>query len=100
MTTFFGCVSLYFTFFAFIQSAKLKKLPPFMTVSLLRFSFDFAKCERYKETGRYSFPITINLQPFCEQVLDLRLCTFTITFLGCFLSFFIAFQMCVHAKMP
>lgn len=42
-----------------------------MTVSLLRFSFDFAKCERYKETGRYSFPFTINLQPFCEQVLHL-----------------------------
>uniref|UniRef100_A0A671TUG1 Ubiquitin specific peptidase 40 n=1 Tax=Sparus aurata TaxID=8175 RepID=A0A671TUG1_SPAAU len=52
------------------KSAKLKKLPPFMTVSLLRFSFDFAKCERYKETGRYSFPITINLQPFCEQESD------------------------------
>ncbi|TKS86795.1 Ubiquitin carboxyl-terminal hydrolase 40 [Collichthys lucidus] len=49
------------------KSAKLKKLPPFMTMSLLRFSFDFAKCERYKETGRYSFPFTINLQPFCEQ---------------------------------
>nr|XP_046268138.1 ubiquitin carboxyl-terminal hydrolase 40 isoform X2 [Scatophagus argus] len=49
------------------KSAKLKKLPPFMTMSLLRFSFDFAKCERYKETGRYSFPLTINLQPFCEQ---------------------------------
>ncbi|XP_051242887.1 ubiquitin carboxyl-terminal hydrolase 40 isoform X2 [Dicentrarchus labrax] len=49
------------------KSAKLRKLPPFMTMSLLRFSFDFAKCERYKETGRYSFPFTINLQPFCEQ---------------------------------
>ncbi|KAG7224082.1 hypothetical protein INR49_019817 [Caranx melampygus] len=49
------------------KSAKLKKLPPFMTMSLLRFSFDFAKCERYKETGRYSFPRTINLRPFCEQ---------------------------------
>ncbi|XP_026161733.1 ubiquitin carboxyl-terminal hydrolase 40 isoform X2 [Mastacembelus armatus] len=49
------------------KSAKLKKLPPFMTMSLLRFSFDFAKCERYKETGRYSFPLTINLRPFCEQ---------------------------------
>lgn len=77
------CLTLLYIF-AFIQSAKLKKLPPFMTVSLLRFSFDFAKCERYKETGRYSFPITINLQPFCEQVLDLRLCTFTITLvIGC-----------------
>ncbi|XP_057715706.1 ubiquitin carboxyl-terminal hydrolase 40 isoform X2 [Corythoichthys intestinalis] len=49
------------------KSAKLKKLPPFMTISLLRFSFDFAKCERYKETGHYSFPLVINLQPFCEQ---------------------------------
>ncbi|CAG5866599.1 unnamed protein product [Menidia menidia] len=49
------------------KSAKLKKLPPFMTMSLLRFSFDFAKFERYKETGRYSFPLTIDLRPFCEQ---------------------------------
>ncbi|XP_059209927.1 ubiquitin carboxyl-terminal hydrolase 40 [Centropristis striata] len=49
------------------KSAKLKKLPPFMTMSLLRFSFDFAKCERYKETGRYGFPLTINLRPFCEK---------------------------------
>ncbi|XP_034050856.1 ubiquitin carboxyl-terminal hydrolase 40 isoform X2 [Thalassophryne amazonica] len=49
------------------KSAKLKELPPFMTISLLRFSFDFDKCERYKETGRYSFPLTINLRPFCEQ---------------------------------
>ncbi|XP_061552768.1 ubiquitin carboxyl-terminal hydrolase 40 isoform X2 [Phycodurus eques] len=50
-----------------VKSAKLRKLPPFLTISLLRFSFDFAKCERYKETGHYSFPLTINLRPFCEQ---------------------------------
>lgn len=49
------------------KSAKMKKLPPFMTMSLLRFSFDFTKCERYKETGRYSFPLRVNLRPFCEQ---------------------------------
>ncbi|KAF1374703.1 hypothetical protein PFLUV_G00231860 [Perca fluviatilis] len=49
------------------KSAKLKKLPPFMTMSLLRFSFDFAKCERYKEMGRYCFPLTISLRPFCEE---------------------------------
>ncbi|KAF3845029.1 hypothetical protein F7725_008192 [Dissostichus mawsoni] len=49
------------------KSAKLKKLPPFMTMSLLRFSFDYAKCERYKETGRYVFPLNINLRPFCEE---------------------------------
>uniref|UniRef100_A0A8C2BMJ2 Ubiquitin carboxyl-terminal hydrolase n=1 Tax=Cyprinus carpio TaxID=7962 RepID=A0A8C2BMJ2_CYPCA len=49
------------------KSAKLRKLPPFLTISLLRFNFDFAKCERYKETGSYVFPLTFNLRPFCEQ---------------------------------
>ncbi|KAF4111915.1 ubiquitin carboxyl-terminal hydrolase 40 [Onychostoma macrolepis] len=49
------------------KSAKLRKLPPFLTISLLRFNFDFAKCERYKETGSYLFPLTFNLRPFCEQ---------------------------------
>lgn len=49
------------------KSAKLRKLPTFLTVSLLRFSFDFEKCERFKETRRYSFPLSINLRPFCEQ---------------------------------
>ncbi|XP_017393175.1 ubiquitin carboxyl-terminal hydrolase 40 isoform X1 [Cebus imitator] len=47
--------------------AKLRKLPPFLTVSLLRFNFDFVKCERYKETSCYTFPLRINLKPFCEQ---------------------------------
>nr|XP_020662482.1 ubiquitin carboxyl-terminal hydrolase 40 isoform X2 [Pogona vitticeps] len=49
------------------KSAKLRKLPPFLTVSLLRFNFDFEKCERYKETSCYTFPFWINLKPFCEQ---------------------------------
>ncbi|XP_054427293.1 ubiquitin carboxyl-terminal hydrolase 40 [Pteronotus mesoamericanus] len=49
------------------KSAKLHKLPPFLTVSLLRFNFDFVKCERYKEISRYTFPLRINLKPFCEQ---------------------------------
>ncbi|XP_074045945.1 LOW QUALITY PROTEIN: ubiquitin carboxyl-terminal hydrolase 40 [Macrotis lagotis] len=49
------------------KSARLRKLPPFLTVSLLRFNFDFAKCERYKETGSYTFPLQIDLKPFCEQ---------------------------------
>ncbi|XP_077011579.1 ubiquitin carboxyl-terminal hydrolase 40 isoform X2 [Tamandua tetradactyla] len=47
--------------------AKLRKLPPFLTISLLRFNFDFVKCERYKETSCYTFPLRINLRPFCEQ---------------------------------
>lgn len=55
-------------FSIFQQSAKLRKLPPFLTVSLLRFSFDFVKCERYKETSCCTFPLRIDLKPFCEQV--------------------------------
>ncbi|NXF84160.1 UBP40 hydrolase, partial [Sclerurus mexicanus] len=49
------------------KSAKLRKLPPFLTISLLRFNFDLEKCERYKETSCYTFPTHINLRPFCEQ---------------------------------
>ncbi|XP_053327027.1 ubiquitin carboxyl-terminal hydrolase 40 [Spea bombifrons] len=49
------------------KSTKLRKLPPFLTVSLLRFNFDFTKCERYKETSRYTFPTRLNIRPFCEQ---------------------------------
>ncbi|XP_040296093.1 ubiquitin carboxyl-terminal hydrolase 40 isoform X2 [Bufo bufo] len=49
------------------KSAKLRKLPPFLTISLLRFNFDFTKCERYKETSRYTFPTRLNIRPFCEQ---------------------------------
>ena len=29
------------------------------------------KCERYKETSCYTFPLRINLKPFCEQVWTL-----------------------------
>ncbi|KAM9305643.1 ubiquitin carboxyl-terminal hydrolase 40 [Gastrophryne carolinensis] len=50
------------------KSAKLGKLPSFLTLSLLRFNFDFTKCERYKETSRYAFPTRLNIRPFCEQL--------------------------------
>uniref|UniRef100_A0A1B8Y2G8 USP domain-containing protein n=1 Tax=Xenopus tropicalis TaxID=8364 RepID=A0A1B8Y2G8_XENTR len=50
------------------QSAKLGKLPPFLTLSLLRFNFDFVvKCEHYKETSRHTFPTRLIIRPFCEQ---------------------------------
>ncbi|XP_075036531.1 ubiquitin carboxyl-terminal hydrolase 40 isoform X2 [Mixophyes fleayi] len=49
------------------KSAKLGKLPSFLTLSLLKFNFDFTKCERYKETSRYTFPTRLSIRPFCEQ---------------------------------
>ncbi|XP_032823610.2 ubiquitin carboxyl-terminal hydrolase 40 isoform X1 [Petromyzon marinus] len=51
------------------KSAKLRTLPTILTFSLLRFSFDFVKCERYKETGRFTFPRLLDMRPYCEMGL-------------------------------
>ncbi|XP_028924841.1 ubiquitin carboxyl-terminal hydrolase 40 isoform X1 [Ornithorhynchus anatinus] len=69
---FFDCENLYHCgacdkLVKAVKSTKLRKLPPFLTISLLRFNFDFVKCERYKETSNYTFPLQLNLKPFCEQ---------------------------------
>ncbi|XP_060593395.1 ubiquitin carboxyl-terminal hydrolase 40-like, partial [Ruditapes philippinarum] len=52
------------------KGAKLRKLPSILTMSLLRFSFDFQKLERYKETGKFSFPHTIDMKPYCENTAE------------------------------
>ncbi|XP_055959403.1 ubiquitin carboxyl-terminal hydrolase 40 [Patella vulgata] len=49
------------------KGAKLRKLPPILSVSLLRFSYDFQKMERYKESGKFSFPLTIDMAPYSDQ---------------------------------
>ncbi|KAK3588315.1 hypothetical protein CHS0354_004734 [Potamilus streckersoni] len=49
------------------KGAKIRCLPQILTISLLRFSFNFQKLERYKETGKYTFPSTINMAPFYEK---------------------------------
>ncbi|XP_071803820.1 ubiquitin carboxyl-terminal hydrolase 40-like isoform X1 [Asterias amurensis] len=50
-----------------IKSAKIRSLPPILTVSLLRFSFDYQKCQRYKEIGKYIFPQEIDMTDYCEK---------------------------------
>ncbi|XP_052226207.1 ubiquitin carboxyl-terminal hydrolase 40-like isoform X2 [Dreissena polymorpha] len=52
------------------KGAKLRSIPSILTLSLLRFSFDFVKMERFKETGRFTFPTTLNMAPYCEQVVE------------------------------
>ncbi|KAK6165349.1 hypothetical protein SNE40_022291 [Patella caerulea] len=49
------------------KGAKLRKLPPILSLSLLRFSYDFHKMERYKESGKFSFPLTIDMAPYSDQ---------------------------------
>ncbi|XP_030845875.1 ubiquitin carboxyl-terminal hydrolase 40 isoform X2 [Strongylocentrotus purpuratus] len=52
------------------KGAKLRSLPPILTISLLRFSYDFVKLERFKETGHYTFPLELDMAPYCEQVKE------------------------------
>lgn len=58
-----------------LQGAKLRSLPPILTISLLRFSYDFVKLERFKETGHYTFPLELDMAPYCEQVSIRFICT-------------------------
>uniref|UniRef100_UPI0035900788 ubiquitin carboxyl-terminal hydrolase 40 isoform X2 n=1 Tax=Myxine glutinosa TaxID=7769 RepID=UPI0035900788 len=48
------------------KESKLRSLPPFLTLSLLRFNFDAVKCKRYKETGPFTFPLHLHTGPYCE----------------------------------
>ena len=50
------------------QGAKLRSLPPILSLSLLRFSYDFNRGQRYKETGNYIFPLELDMGPYCEKV--------------------------------
>eukprot|EP00057_Strongylocentrotus_purpuratus_P028769 XP_011683243.1 PREDICTED: ubiquitin carboxyl-terminal hydrolase 40 [Strongylocentrotus purpuratus] len=52
------------------KGAKLRSLPPILTISLLRFSYDFVKLERFKETGHYTFPLELDMAPYCEQAKE------------------------------
>ncbi|XP_071484115.1 ubiquitin carboxyl-terminal hydrolase 40-like [Diadema antillarum] len=49
------------------KGAKIRSLPPVLTLSLLRFSYDFVKLERYKETGHYTFPMELDMSAYCEH---------------------------------
>ncbi|XP_052095912.1 ubiquitin carboxyl-terminal hydrolase 40-like isoform X2 [Mytilus californianus] len=49
------------------KGAKLRSLPEILSISFLRFSFDYQKMERYKEAGRLVFPHTIDMAPYCEK---------------------------------
>ena len=49
-----------------LQGAKIKDLPPILTLSLLRFNYDFRTFNRYKETGFYEFPYVLEMAPYCK----------------------------------
>ncbi|KAH9520404.1 Ubiquitin carboxyl-terminal hydrolase 40, partial [Bulinus truncatus] len=49
------------------KGAKLRNLPPVLTLSLLRFSYDLTKMTRYKENGRFTFPFELDMGPYSEK---------------------------------
>ncbi|GFS61409.1 ubiquitin carboxyl-terminal hydrolase 40 [Trichonephila inaurata madagascariensis] len=49
------------------KGLKIQCLPPILTLSLLRFSYDIAKGERFKETGKFIFPFEIDMAPYCNK---------------------------------
>ncbi|CAI9727683.1 ubiquitin carboxyl-terminal hydrolase 40-like [Octopus vulgaris] len=49
------------------KGAKLRSLPPIMSFSLLRFSYDFVKMQRFKETGKFTFPKFIDMSAFVDS---------------------------------
>ncbi|XP_046396207.1 ubiquitin carboxyl-terminal hydrolase 40-like [Ischnura elegans] len=49
------------------KRTKLRRLPPILTLSLLRFSYNPTKGERFKDTSKFSFPIRLDLTPFCDS---------------------------------
>jgi ubiquitin carboxyl-terminal hydrolase 40 len=54
---------------------QLKTLPPILTLSLQRFTYDLRSYQRIKETGRFEFPLELDLAEFMED--SIRLATST-----------------------
>ncbi|CAF0830036.1 unnamed protein product [Brachionus calyciflorus] len=52
---------------------QLKTLPPILTLSLLRFTYDLNTYQRIKETSRFEFPFEINLKEYMEDSLKNKL---------------------------
>ncbi|CAE1293695.1 USP40 [Acanthosepion pharaonis] len=51
------------------KGAKLRSLPPILSFSLLRFSYDFKRMDRFKETGKFAFPKSVDMSAFTENTL-------------------------------
>jgi ubiquitin carboxyl-terminal hydrolase 40 len=50
------------------RGSRLNKLPPILTFALLRFLYDFEKGERYKDINKLSFPMVLDMAPYCDEV--------------------------------
>ena len=46
---------------------QLKNLPPILTLSLLRFTYDLTTYQRIKEVGKFEFPLELDLTDYMED---------------------------------
>ncbi|XP_054712261.1 ubiquitin carboxyl-terminal hydrolase 40-like [Uloborus diversus] len=51
------------------KGLKIQCLPPILTLSLLRFTYDTVKNDRFKETAKFIFPFEIDMAPYCKEEL-------------------------------
>lgn len=49
-----------------LKGMKLRSVPPLLIVPLMRFEYDVNQDTRVKNTGRFPFPLVLDLAPHCE----------------------------------
>ncbi|KAK7109850.1 ubiquitin carboxyl-terminal hydrolase 40-like [Littorina saxatilis] len=49
------------------RTTTLRSLPPFLKISLMRFSYDMKTWKRYKVTDRFPFPMEMDMSTYTEQ---------------------------------
>lgn len=52
------------------KGAVIKTLPSILTISLLRFSFDYNTFRRFKETRKFEFPLALSMKSYCDKTCD------------------------------
>lgn len=52
---------------------QLKNLPPILTFSLLRFTYDLKTYQRIKEVGKFEFPLELDLKDYMEDSFKLQI---------------------------
>ncbi|KAI6656426.1 Ubiquitin carboxyl-terminal hydrolase 40 [Oopsacas minuta] len=53
-----------------VKRCHLRHLPPILSLALMRFQYDFVRNERYKETGKFSFPQLLDMSQFVDSVTE------------------------------
>lgn len=53
-----------------MKGDKIKKLPPILTITLNRYTFDYERMQRVKLNDRFEFPLEIEMGLYLENPVD------------------------------